>query len=120
MNSLTKQLPNKVKKILDKHNIRNYESVYEQDGEYYVELEWQSDAGEDVIGTIWFDGTTKGFVEGVREAYESFDPDEHAAMWWENRNNVGGVPQSLRTLIDDADGIQKTLEDLAIELARLK
>ena len=119
MKSLTKQLPNKVKKILDKHDIRNYD-VYEGVGKYYVELEWYSDAGEDVSETIWFDGTTKGFVKGVQEVYESFDPDEHAVMWWENRNNVGGVPQSLRTLIDDADGIQKTLEDLTIELAKLK
>lgn len=115
-----KTLSKKVQKILDKHDIGNYEKVYEQDGKYYVELEWESDAGEDVIETIWFDGTTKGFAEGVREAYESFDPDEHAIMWWENRNMVGGVPQSLRTLIADADGIQKTLEDLMIELATLK
>ena len=37
-------------------------------------------------------------------------------MWVKNMHFVKGVPQSIRTLIDDADAIKEMLEELANEL----
>ena len=87
-------------------------SVGIQDGEYYAELEFGSDAGEDFVFDVWFDGTWNDFVTKFHQYAIGFDPDEHAEMWVESRGK-NGVPDSIRELIDDADSIQKYLEKLS-------
>lgn len=86
--------------------------TYEQDGRYYSECEVYSPAGEDVIVTVWYDGTTQDFVRSFREYADDFDPDEHAEMWVESRGE-NGVPSTIRELIDDAEAIKATLMDVA-------
>ena len=83
---------------------------YEKD----VELEKFSPAGED----FFFCVDKKNFINNVIEYAEDFDADDHAEMWVENRHTVNGVPQSIRTLIDDADAIKKMLLELAENLNR--
>ena len=39
-------------------------------------------------------------------------------MWVENMHNVNGVPQSIRTLINDADDIKEMLLELAEKLSK--
>ena len=55
-------------------------------------------------------------------AYEvgnyGFDPDEHAAMWIDNRHTVRGVPQSVLDLAEDALEIEKMIDQLNSELDR--
>ena len=51
-------------------------------------------------------------VKAISDYYEDFDPEEHAMMWWNARNSVSGVPQSIRELLDDADAIRKMLAKL--------
>lgn len=76
-----------------------------------IEFEKYSPAGEDFIFTIV--GNDEGAVaEKVREYAYDFDPDEHAEMWVESRGKRG-VPDSIRTLIDDADAIKEMLFELA-------
>lgn len=76
-----------------------------------IEFEKYSPAGEDFIFTIV--GNDEGAVaEKVRECAYDFDPDEHAEMWVESRGKRG-VPDSIRTLIDDADAIKEMLFELA-------
>lgn len=86
--------------------------VYEdEDG---IELSKFSPLGED----FGFSVKADKFLEDLRDYYEDFDPEEHAAMWYNAKNNVRGVPQSLRALLDDAIEIDGMLEDLCIALSR--
>lgn len=82
---------------------------YEED----IELAKYSPAGEDFFFTV----SKKNFLDDVIEYAESFDADEHAEMWVENMHTVSGVPQSIRTLIDDADAIKEMLLELAKNLS---
>ncbi len=87
-------------------------SIHEYEND--VELEKYSPAGED----FFFCVDKKDFINNVIEYAEDFDADDHAEMWVENRHTVSGVPQSVRTLIDDADAIKKMLLELAENLKR--
>lgn len=82
---------------------------YEED----IELAKYSPAGEDFFFTV----SKKNFLDDVIEYAESFDADEHAEMWVENMHTVSGVPQSIRTLIEDADAIKEMLLELAKNLS---
>ena len=93
--------------ILEENDITVSER-YEQDGEYYREIEFYSPEGEDVLETIWYDGTDDGFIEGFRQLADNFDADEHAEMWIDGRGKRG-IPDSVRALIDDAENIKDTL-----------
>lgn len=86
--------------------------VYETEDD--IELSKFSPLGED----FGFSVKADKFLEDLRDYYEDFDPEEHAAMWYNAKNNVRGVPQSLRALLDDAIKIDGMLEDLCIALSR--
>ena len=100
--------------ILEENDITVSER-YEQDGEYYREIEFYSPEGEDVLETIWYDGTNDGFIEGFRQLSDNFDADEHAEMWIDGRGKRG-IPDSVRALIDDAENIKDTLLGVAEKL----
>lgn len=82
-----------------------------------IEFEKYSPAGEDFFLTITGNDEDE-VVEKVREYAYDYDPDEHAAMWVDARRKISGVPQSVRTLIDDADAIKEMLFELAEELRK--
>lgn len=75
----------------------------------YVDVCQSSPAGEDFFFTV----AKRNFAKEVDKYANGFDADEHAEMWIECRKTVNGVPQSVRTLIDDADAIQEMLNKLA-------
>ena len=78
----------------------------------YVELYQRSGAGEDFLFTV----SANNLIEDVKDYAESFDPEEHAAMWYDaKQRGVRGVP-SLHELVEDADAIQEMLNDLAMNL----
>ena len=108
-------LAKRIVEVLEKHSI-NLLSTEKQNGEYITEMEFYSDAGEDFVFDVWHDRSTKSFVDAFEVYANDFDPDEHAEMWIEARNRVSGVPSSIRSLIDDADDIKDTLENVATEL----
>ena len=86
-------------------------AVY-HDGDGWVELSQSSPAGEDFSFTV----SENNLIEDVKDYAEDFDPEEHAAMWYDaGQRGVRGVP-SLHELVEDADAIQEMLEDLAINL----
>lgn len=87
-------------------------SVEKQGDEVCAEINFSSDAGEDFYATIFFDGTWGNFVEKFREYAYTFDADEHAEVYV-NLRGENGIPSSIRELIDDADMIANTLEELA-------
>ena len=82
-------------------------SSYTDDGK--VEVQKYSPAGEDFLMCV----EVENFPESVRVCANNFDADEHATMWIEARGRVGGVPNSIRELIDDAEAIQEMLNELA-------
>ena len=82
------------------------------DGDGSVELYQFSPAGEDFGFTV----SANNLIEDVKDYAESFDSEEHAAMWYDaGQSGVRGVP-SLHELVEDADAIQEMLNDLATNL----
>ena len=78
-----------------------------------VMLENWSPAGEDIV---FYVDKNEEFVDGVKRLAAEYDADEHAEMYVSIRG-TRGVPSSIRELIDDADAIDKMLQDLAAALA---
>lgn len=94
-------------------------SVGEQNGDYIAELETFSPEGEDVIVDIWFDGTSRNFIDKFWNYATGFDADEHAEFWVDYRGK-GGCPSSIRALIEDADAIKRILTETGEKLNRLR
>ena len=85
-------------------------SGYTDDGR--VELEWWSPAGEDFLVCV----NVENFPDEILDYSDSFDLDEHIAMWIETKQNgTQGVPNA-RQLVHDAEEIEKELDELAFEL----
>lgn len=101
-----------VERILENEDI-SLLGISEQRGEQVAELEFYSDEGEDVVITVFFDGTASDFVDKFKKCAEDFDSDEHAEMWIMNRKSVRGVPQDMRDLLNDAEAIKAKLEEVA-------
>lgn len=118
MNKTDCKLSSKIIDCLEDNGWRIGE-ITEQDGEYICSVYQASPLGEDFGVDIWFNGLSRNFVDRFQNCATEFDADEHAEMWIANRNSVRGVPQSIRALINDADAIQKMLDDTAIALSQL-
>lgn len=88
---------------------------YKQDGKFYRDVEFYSNEGEDVVETIWYDGTSEGFKRAFVENAERFSVDEHVEMWIELREK-NGVPDSIMDLVHDAIWIKNELLAVADEL----
>jgi len=85
----------------------------EDEGDSY-RISKYSNAGEDFSFSI-SKGTLTEMKEAIIDYAEDFDAGEHAAFWVEHRN-VAGTPQSIRELLDDADSIDKMLQELSEKL----
>ena len=84
-------------------------------GDYY-ELENYSPAGENLVETLYKNGSLK---EQAYDLYENFDEDKHVEMWVEARKSgVSGVP-SIARLVYDAEQIAEMYADLAIAIAQV-
>lgn len=81
------------------------------DGCGNIELEKYSPAGEDFIIAVG----EENFVDNVKAYAASFDPDEHAEMWIADRGK-GGVPSSIREILEDAQAIDDMLRELSCAL----
>lgn len=103
-------------KITDKQleicEARDWRVTTCDDGE--VELENWSPAGENILFYVYEDDGT--FVDGVKRIAAEFDPEDHAELYIRIRG-TNGVPNSIRELLDDAEAIDKMLQDLAAALA---
>ena len=110
-----KNLHDNLISLLEENDITVH-GPYSQGDEQYVELEWYSPEGEDVLATIFYDGSDAGFISEYELYALDFDPDEHAEMWIDRRGE-NGVPCSIRALLDDAEAIQNKLTGM-IDLLR--
>ena len=77
-----------------------------------------TNAGEDFSFDV--DGEMpEEIVEGVKNYYEEFDPEEHVKDWIEaQENGVKGVP-SLFALVEDSKTLDGELEDLSIDIVKI-
>lgn len=91
---------------------------FKSETRFDCELEWFSDAGEDFVTYVIYDGTVDGFVKGFKEAYDCYNIDEHVDMWISSRG-LNGVPSSVRCLLEDAEGIEKHMLDTYLELREI-
>lgn len=77
----------------------------------YWEIGQGSPAGEDFFFSV--SGYGSQIVTEVKEYYENFDPEEHAAdLIVAKKNGFAGVPD-IRTVRDDADAIDEMLHELS-------
>lgn len=112
-----KRLPKKIVKVLEDNGFTPHE-LCQQNGQVYIELNSDTPAGEDWWKIIWFDGTKEGFIHSVEETVSNFDLDERVEPFIECRGQRG-APESVVTLVHDAEWKLETLETLVIELNKL-
>lgn len=80
---------------------------------------WTDTADQNVVVSMVVNLTNdkeellKSLSKEINEYYESFDAEDEASLWWENRDKVRGVPCSLRTLLDDMDEAEELIGKLA-------
>lgn len=80
------------------------------------EFQKYSPAGED----FWFGVNGDDVVDEILEYYETFDTEDHVMGLMEaKRNGFSGVP-SLKELVEDADAIEKMIEELYNALHNVK
>lgn len=108
------ELNKEIIEILDSHGF-SFDSIEEQDNEYYIEMNNGTPAGEDWWTTIWFDGTNAGFIDSLEEVVNDFDVNEEVEIWIPGRGQ-NGVPNSIEVLLEDAKWKLKQLEELLIDL----
>ena len=78
--------------------------LYQQEGMYYIETEYCSDLGEDVVGTVWFgEKSAKSLVEALNRTLEDiYDRyDEDLELYIKERPR-GTELFSVRQLVEDA------------------
>lgn len=79
--------------------------------EVEIEIENYSPEGENLVTTVYFDGTAKGLINALEEHWDSFDVDEHVELWIESRGKRG-VPSSIKDLVKDAEAIEEMYKEL--------
>lgn len=78
--------------------------LYQQDGRYYIETEYCSNLGEDVVGTVWFDEkSAESLVEALNrtleDIYDRYDEDLELYI---KEHPRGTELFSVRQLVEDA------------------
>ena len=113
------ELSKRIEKLLENHGLSVCGKISERPhGVYDIDLETYSPEGEDVIVSLIYDGTDEDFIKAFRSYAEDFDAEEHAKMWIESRGN-DGIPDSIKDLLEDAEWIKSTLEEVADDLEDL-
>lgn len=85
----------------------------------YWEFEKSSPAGEDFYFTVYAKNLAE-FKAELQWYYENFDREDHVFGLLEaKRNGFRGVPD-LDTLVQDSQDIEDMLEELAMEVTKIK
>lgn len=108
-------LNEKITDSLEGNDFRIF-GIHEQGGDTYAEIEFYSPAGEDVICTIWYDGTSEDFIRQFEVYARDFDANEHAVDWIIDLGHNANV----RALIYDAEEIKRALENMAEILSAIE
>lgn len=111
------QLQKKLAQVLEA-NGWSFDQPQKQGKDYYLEINHETPAGEDWWETIWYDGTIEGFDISVYNRFMEFDVDEDVEMWVERRGK-NGVPNSIRTLVENAEYKEEALKKLSDALGEV-
>lgn len=96
-------------RLLEAADSADWSCYCDEDG---IDFRKHSPAGED-FGFYIRAKTGEEILEKVREYAEGFDTEEHIAMWVEvKQDKVRNDIPSIRELVEDADDIQKMLDNL--------
>ena len=90
------------------------------DGLYLFEA--YSPAGEDLVIEDYCTSPETALNEmkaDIVRVYENYDVDEHVDGWAQMRG-TRGVPSTYRELLEDAEAIEKMLEELSIAVSQLE
>lgn len=66
-------LNKKITKVLGNNEVKLSEKYEAGNNEFCHDVEFYSDAGEDVVETVFYDGTSKDFVRAFKEMADDFD-----------------------------------------------
>lgn len=104
-----------VRKILEDFSIYSEGGNYDENNAFtgWEEFSYRSSLGEDFAITLHYEDTAESLSQELLSYAVDFDPEEHAAMWYGNKERVSGVPQSLADLLEDATAIKQHLLDAA-------
>lgn len=84
--------------------------VYEFEG--FIELSRHTLLGEDFTFSVEPDN----MIADIRSFWSNFDPDERAVTWFNDRDNIFVTPHRLQDFLDDAEVIDRMLDELAENL----
>ena len=104
--------------VLEANEFVHITDPEQQGGEWFVEMEYYSEAGEDVVFDAWYDGTMEDFIKAFIEYSDAFNVDSHVELWMDARG-TNGVPDTLSGLLEDAKSIKKHLMHTADRLKTL-
>lgn len=95
--------------LLEKNDIQILCGISDSyENEYEIDLQFYSDAGEDFNFSLYDITDDASFIREFENYAESFDADEHASFYIENRG-THGIPDDIKTLIEDAESIKEKL-----------
>jgi len=78
---------------------------------------WTNTSGQDVSTEFHYDGTPEDYVSQFVERAEKYDVDEEVEIFVDMRGR-GGVPSSVRELLDDCQEAKDKLMKIAKELQK--
>ena len=95
--------------------VRDYEcpkhEPYQKTDEIEIEIETWSPAGEDIIEYIRLGDSEDSILEQLYDLYHNYDWEEHAEPLIEMRGEHG-IPDSIMTLVEDAQDIGEMYKEL--------
>lgn len=102
--------------LLEKNDIQILCGISDSyENEYEIDLQFYSDAGEDFNFSLYDITDDASFIREFENYADFFDADEHASLYIENRG-THGIPNDIKTLIEDAESIKEKLQNVADEL----
>ena len=117
MKSKKIKLPENITKVLEKTSFW-FTDVECFGNKNYVEFGQYTPLGEDWFVCLWKIDTNNlesDFKASLYAYIDSYDVDEEAEVWVESRGR-NGVPNSIRSLIEDSEWKLETLKKLYEEL----
>lgn len=110
---MSKTTTGDIRDILEANQIYGLGGALEENCE---EFGYTSPLGEDFNFVLYYEDNAESLSEALTEYAEAFDPEEHAAHWYNARETVSDVPDSLEDLLTDAKDIKAALLKAAEEV----
>lgn len=112
-----------IDKIVEASEEKDWKTSFsEQDDETVIEFENYTNAGQNLIVTIFVkdDSSIQDVTNALYEYWESYDPDYEASLWiGEDGHGKNGAPYHISEIIDDMKNAQNMIEDLFIDISKL-